>query len=277
MPLPALRDPEDWRRRLRGWACGLPAAMFLFTTLLLFNLAQTLSWPLHWLSASACRRLNRLIANTWWGWCVSISQWLHGVELVTSGDALPMREDAIVVANHQQMPDITFIMILARRHGRLGDLKWLVKDVVKYVPGVGWGMVFLDCLFVKRNWTADRATIERTFAKLTKNRVPVWLVSFPEGTRLTPAKLERSRAYATHLGVTPPRHTLVPRTKGFVASVRGLDAHIDAVYDLTVGYERGVPTLWQYVKGFARRAHIQPARARGSARVGPSGVLALRG
>ena len=40
-----------------------------------------------------------------------------------------------------------------------------------------------------------------------------------------------------------PQHTLVPRTKGFVASMQGLGDHLDAVYDLTIGYPEGVPRL----------------------------------
>jgi 1-acyl-sn-glycerol-3-phosphate acyltransferase len=158
------------------------------------------------------------------------------------------------------MPDITFLMDLARRKDRLGDMKWLVKDVIKYVPGVGWGMLFIDCVFVKRDWAADQESIRRAFAKLRDNRVPVWMLSFSEGTRLTAEKLARSQAYAREHGLPVPRHTLVPRTKGFVATVEGLRDHVGAVYDVTLGYEGGVPTLWQYIQGFAPRAHVHVRR-----------------
>ena len=166
----------------------------------------------------------------------------------------------IVLSNHQDMPDITFLMAFARSKGRLGDLKFFVKQPIKYVPGVGWGMVFLDCLFVKRNWTADRDSVERTFARLNGDKVPVWLVSFVEGTRITPVKLAASREYARSNGLTPPEHTLVPRSKGFVASVQGLRDSLDAVYDVTIGYPDGVPDLWQYARGFAKVAHLHVRR-----------------
>jgi hypothetical protein len=52
----------------------------------------------------------------------------------------------------------------------------------------------------------------------------------------------------------------VPRTKGFVASVEGLRSHIDAVYDITIGYEIGIPTLWQYIKGLVQRIHVHVRR-----------------
>jgi hypothetical protein len=90
--------------------------------------------------------------------------------------------------------------------------------------------------------------------------VPLWLVSFVEGTRITPAKLERSQNYAEATGLEPPNHVLIPRTKGFVASVQALRQSLDAVYDVTIGYPDGVPTLWQYIKGHARVAHLHIRR-----------------
>jgi hypothetical protein len=57
-----------------------------------------------------------------------------------------------------------------------------------------------------------------------------------------------------------PRHTLVPRSKGFSASVEGLRSHITAVYDLTIAYEEAVPSLWQYIKGLVKRIHVHVRR-----------------
>jgi len=245
---------------LSGLARGLPAATFLSSSLLLINAAQMGSLLLLPVSRSAFRRFNRLAADTWWGWSVSLAKHLYDTHVVLSGDELPARENAIVLANHQQMTDITFLMFLARAKGRLGDMKWLVKDVIKFVPGVGWGMLFLDCVFVKRNWAADRASIEATFARLNRDRVPVWLLSFPEGTRITPDKHASSCAFARERGIEPFHELLVPRTKGFCACVRGLRGHVDAVYDVTIGYPHGVPGLWQYTKGFATEAHLHVRR-----------------
>jgi 1-acyl-sn-glycerol-3-phosphate acyltransferase len=260
MPLPPLTDPASASRRARALALAVPSSGLLFGSLLVLNAAQTASLALRPFSMRSFRGFNRWAADTWWGWCVTSSERLHGVRLIVSGDPVPARENAIVVSNHQQMPDITFLMIWARQKERLGDLKWVVKDPIKYVPGVGWGMAFLDCVFVKRNWTDDRASVEQTFAQLTGNRVPFWLVSFPEGTRVSEAKVEQSQDYARAHGLLPLWHVLVPRTKGFTASVAGLREHADAVYDVTIGYEEGVPTLWQFIKGYARRAHLHVRR-----------------
>lgn len=260
MPLPPLTDPADRRERVLALAKAAPAVGFLGSTLLLLNATQTLSTALLPVSPRSFRAFNRWVADRWWGWCVTLAQRMNGTRLVVTGDDVPPRENAIVVLNHQDMPDITFLMDFARSKGRLGDLKWIVKDPIKYVPGVGWGMLFLDCVFVKRNWAADARSIEQTFAKLCSHDIPVWLVSFSEGTRLTPEKLARSQAHARERGLPEPRHVLVPRTKGFVATVQGLRSHVDAVYDATLGYEMGVPTLWQFTKGYVRRAHLHVKR-----------------
>jgi 1-acyl-sn-glycerol-3-phosphate acyltransferase len=260
MPLPALPDPDDRVVRAGALARAVPLTAFLFSSLVAINAAQTASMAIRPLSKKAFRKFNRLAADTWWGWCIESGERLFDARLLVTGDDAPMRENAIVLVNHQQMTDISFLLFYARSKGRLGDLKWVAKDPIKYVPGVGWGMWFLDCPFLKRDWNKDRGSIERTFEVFLREDIPMWLVMFPEGTRLTDEKLEASGRYAVEHGAEPTRHLLRPRTKGFVATVHGLRKHVRAVYDLTLGYERGVPTLWQYVQGYARQAHLHVRR-----------------
>ena len=258
--LPPLENSRGLWPNLKQWATAVPTATWLFATLLGANGLQMSSLALRPFSGRAFRRLNRQLADLWWGHCVTLSRRLNGVRLVLTGDPIPVAENALVIANHQDMADITFLMVLARSRGRLGDMKWFVKDPIKYVPGVGWGMVFLDCLFVKRRWTEDEDVVKQTFARFAEQKIPLWLMTFPEGTRITAAKLEQARAFAEKRGLRPTEHVLVPRTKGFVASVQGLRDHLDAVYDITIGYEKGVPTLWQYVKGLSNVAHLHVHR-----------------
>ena len=260
MPLPPLQDPGDRLSRLRGNLLGCLFAGVLFPTLLVLNVAQTASLVLLPLSRDTFRRTNRFIANTWWSWCVLLARRLHGVQVLITGDDVAPGENAIVVANHQQMADIPVLFELAWRKHRLGDLKWYVKDALKYFPGIGWGMLFLDCLFIRRNWTEDKGYIDRVFSRILKDKVPVWVVSFAEGTRSTPSKLEGSREYARQKGLPELEHVLLPRTKGFVATFIALKDHVDAVYDVTIGYEGGFPTLAQWCKGYVPKAHLHIRR-----------------
>jgi 1-acyl-sn-glycerol-3-phosphate acyltransferase len=231
-----------------------------FISLIAFNAAQTVSLAVVPFSRRAFRRFNRWCADTWWGWCVGAAEHMNGTRLVLTGEELPGDENALVLSNHQQMPDITSLMALARRKGRLGDLKFFVKQALKWVPGVGWGMQFINCPFLRRDWTQDRETIHRTFATLVRERIPVWLVSFAEGTRVTPEKIRKSAEWAAERGLPLTRHVLIPRTKGFVATVEGLGDHLHAIYDVTIGYVDGVPTLWQYITGAVKRVHVHVRR-----------------
>ena len=238
----------------------MPFVLFLGVALLVINGAQMASMVLWPVAPGLFRRFNRFVADLWWGWCVSLSRVVQGSEIWITGDALPADDNALIIVNHQTMADVPLLMALAAQYGRLGDLKWFVKDTLKWVPGVGWGMVFLDCIFVKRDWTRDKESIEATFSRNVREKVPMWLISFSEGTRLTPGKLEASQQFSADRGFPETRHVMTPRPKGFVASVQGLGSHLDAVYDVTIGYEAAVPSLWQFAIGLAPVSHVHVTR-----------------
>ena len=260
MPLPPLQPPARLSARVWGTIKGSVTGSFLFTTLILGNAAQTASLLIRPFSPGAFRKINRAIADFWWGLCDQFAEHIYRIKINFTGDDVPEKENALVMVNHQEMADITVLFRLARRKKRLGDMKWFVKDILKYVPGVGWGMLFLDCLFIKRNWTTDKKKVHKVFETLLNNHIPVWLISFVEGTRVRPQKVEQSRQYALKTGRKPLDHLLIPRSKGFVASVENLRGHLDAVYDVTIGYVEGVPTLWQWIKGYVKQANIHVRR-----------------
>ena len=260
MPLTRLPSPRRPIAQLIGWLKGVPCVILLFVTLLAINGLQTLSTVLIPFSRQGFRKVNRSVANAWWSLCVLIPKHFYGVQVVLTGDPIPCNENALLVANHQSYTDITLLIFLAYSKRTVGDMKWFVKEIIKYFPGVGWGMVFLDCPFVKRNWSSDKDSIQQTFARLLRDQVPLWLISFVEGTRQTPKKLAASQAYARQQGMAPLEHVMIPRTKGFVASVQGMAGHIQAVYDITIGYEQGVPNLWQYCQGIFQVAHFHVRR-----------------
>lgn len=236
------------------------ALLFLGVTVILCNAVMMLTllvWPF---SRTLFRYLNRSIAGLWWGWVVKISLRMNHFELVRTGDEIPDHENSIVFCNHQEATDIIILLHLAAEHRQLPHLKWFVKDVVKWVPGVGWGMLFLDCVFLKRSWNRDVDSIRRTFSKFINHKIPFWLISFVEGTRITPEKLEKNREWAGKRGQEKTDHVMVPRARGFVASVQGLESVTDAIYDVTLGYEEGLPNLWHFTKGWAPRVHLHLRR-----------------
>jgi lysocardiolipin and lysophospholipid acyltransferase len=260
MPLPPLPDPESAAERLAAMAQGVGVTAALFSALMVANTGQALSTVVRPFSRRACRDANRWIYDRWGGLCVTVSTKVNGARLVVTGDEIPRDENVILLANHQEMADVPFLWNYAGRKGRVGDMKWIVKETLRYAPGLGVGMAFLEMVFVKRNWTEDRDYVRGLFATFHEDRIPLWLMTFPEGTRYTPTKHGRSAEHAARLGLAPYRHLLMPRTKGFVAAVIGLRGYIDAVYDVTIGYEGGVPSLWQFIEGLPKVAHMHVRR-----------------
>jgi 1-acyl-sn-glycerol-3-phosphate acyltransferase len=260
-PLLVLQKPLSWNALGGGgWLRLTGASVFYFGTIVFINFLQTLSLVLLPFSRKTFRSVNRWFADLWWGWCVVGAEKIFGLEPVFTGDPIPADENALVFANHQQMPDIIAIMTLAQRKKRLGDMKWFVKHPLKYVPGIGWGMQFLDCIFVKRDWMADRRNIMRTFAKFREENIPIWLITFVEGTRLTEAKLHKSQELSVRRSLERLDHVMVPRTRGFAAALEGLEGHLHAVYDITIGYEKGLPRLHHVFRGKVKRVHIDVRR-----------------
>lgn len=240
---------------------GLTLGALSFAYLIfVLNPIQMLSLLIYPLSPRVARRINRWCARSIWGIWVLMAERLLGVQVNFRGQALPWRENALVVPNHQSMADVLLLICLAWRCGRLGDMKWFVKDVIKYVPGPGWGMWLLDCIFLKRDWARDKAGILRLFDKYKRHDIPMFLVSFLEGTRRTPGKLAAAQTFARERGQYVPEHTLVPRTKGFVATMLGLREHLDAVYDVTIAYPGYTPTLLECFKGKVGRVEVHVER-----------------
>lgn len=231
----------------------------LALAILLANFMQMASLVFAPFSGRAFRFANRFICNAWFGFLRWSLEDVLGVEFRQTGETFPWRENGFLIANHQAMADIPALISIAHRSGRMGDLKWFVKDPLKWVPGVGWGMRFLDCLFVKRNWTADKEKVTATFAKIRDQKIPFWVVSFLEGTRATPAKLARSQAFAERQGLPRLEHLMLPRTKGFEATLEGLGTTNRAIYDATIAYEGPPPSLLELFFS-VERVHIHTQR-----------------
>jgi len=188
----------------------------------------------------ACAKIIQNLADFYWG---VLTRWVEHwgrVKVEIAGDKLPVRENVFIVANHRWLIDWLMIFCLAVRKGRLGCIKLFVKNSVFYVPGVGFGLYLLDFIFLKRDWERDAKSIQRTFQNLKQRKLPFWLVSHLEGTRLTPEKLTQSHEFAKKKDLPQYNNVLLPRIKGFVSTVEALkDGSITAIYNLTIVYNDG--------------------------------------
>ncbi len=244
----------------------------IFGPLLVINAFQFLSILWKHISMKWFRRYNNFWAHLYWTYVGWAARSIGGMKVEMLGDRIPRNENALVLANHQSAVDTIVQLIVGKTVERLGDMKFFVKDILKWVPGPGWGMVFLECIFMKRNWTEDRQRVVKQLQKFRQDRVPVWVNIYPEGTRLRASNLATTQEFARKNGLFIPQNLLIPRVRGFQATLEGLEGHLHAVYDLTIVYKDKPPGLWDLlsrrgspVKVEVRRYPIEqlPADAEG--------------
>ncbi|GAB7365899.1 hypothetical protein MBLNU230_g7227t1 [Neophaeotheca triangularis] len=224
-------------------------------------------WLLHLLLANACLsallplaavtpdltyHLSSRIAESVWRGIQLIFTRFNRAKIVTSGHALPRGETAIVVSNHVEWTDFYMIQQLAVDAGMLSRCRWFAKQQLKWVPFLGWGLWAMGMPLVSRKWTHDKGEMDRVFHGVLKRSWPMWLIAYSEATRFSPGKYAEAVEWCKANDKPIPKHTLYPRTKGFIASVQRLRQapHVKAVYDITVAYAKGrefmvPPSFWQ--------------------------------
>lgn len=191
------------------------------------------------------RVVNAYLMLSYWSMFVWLVEWWGCVEVRAYGEQKDWdhfgTESALCVSNHRSDVDWAIGWVFAQRSGCIGGTRAMIKEEAKWVPVVGWSMWFSEYLFLARNYAKDQTTIKDGYDRLRRFPLFFWVALFVEGTRFTEEKLQAAQEFARQAGVPVPRHTLVPRTKGFVMSVQELRGHTGAVYDFTVNYPTGAP------------------------------------
>jgi len=163
-------------------------------------------------------------------------------------------EHAVILMNHHYELDWLYGWMVGDRAKLLGNCRVYVKKMLQYVPIIGWAWKLSDVVFLERNWEKDKENLGRKLNELVKYPSPVWILLFPEGTRLSPEKLHASQEFSrSRPGLPVLQHHLMPRTKGFSFTVSKLDpALISRVYDVTLVAGTGdsaPPTLTSVLSG----------------------------
>lgn len=86
---------------------------------------------------------------------------------------------------------------------------------------------------------------------------PSQIILFPEGTRFTQQKYEKSLQFAREKGLPELKHHLTPRPKGFLTSLPPVRQKIGALYDVTLSFNPNDvvnPTMLNVVLGHKVKA-----------------------
>lgn len=178
------------------------------------------------------------------------------------------KERVLYISNHQSTVDWIVADMLAVRQGSLGNLRYIMKDGLQFLPVYGFYFYQHGCIYVRRgNFKPEK--LIRGLDYLQNPNIDSWLVIFPEGTRYNPCApeaIEKSQKYAKELGFPMLENLLSPRSRGLYLTLIKLRNNFDALYDVTILYEDSkgekgerlrAPQLFDFIMLNRPRLHIQ--------------------
>ena len=166
----------------------------------LWMLVTVIPWAIIMLVASIRVRGNPLywMAARWLGWAVDGARLILGIRVRVNGmENLPQGETsaAILLVKHQSTFE-TFLMPTLMPH----PLAYVFKKELLSVPFFGWAMGRLDMIHI------DRSQRTEAFAKVVAQGKAllargVWIIMFPEGTRIARGQTGTYKTGGTRLAV----------------------------------------------------------------------------
>ena len=151
--------------------------VFQMVTAVLFAILAILSFPFSF-------RIRYAIISRWAAinlWCL---KWVCGVTYeVIGGENIP-ETPCIIMCNHQSAWETLVLQVI------FPPQAWVLKRELLWIPFFGWGLAALNPIAIDRKAgrQALNQIIKQGIARLTDG---VWVVIFPEGTRMPRGKLGR--------------------------------------------------------------------------------------
>jgi 1-acyl-sn-glycerol-3-phosphate acyltransferase len=166
----------------------------------LWMLVTVMPWAIIMLVASIWRRGIPLywMAVTWLTWAVHGARVICGVKWrVTGMENLPVGTTAaaVLLVKHQSTME-TFLMPVLMPH----PLAYVFKRELLHVPFFGWAMARLDMIHIDRSQRAQafNKVVEQGKRLLAHG---IWIIMFPEGTRIPRGQQGTYKAGGTRLAV----------------------------------------------------------------------------
>lgn len=145
----------------------------------------------------------------------------------------------IVISNHLTEYDWVFILSVLHHFNRFEDICVILKMSLRDIPLLGYGMAFLQFIFLNRKLNRDIELIRAGIARLKRNG-KYDLLLFPEGTYIDRESHQKSQKWSSEIKAEVegrrfnPEEVLIPRTTGFKALLENIGDHMDGVLDITM-------------------------------------------
>lgn len=194
---------------------------------------------------------------------VAIGEWWSGsivkVYITKEDLAKAGTEHALLVMNHSYETDWLFGWMFCEKVGVLGNCKAYAKKVISLIPTIGWSWKFAEFVFLERSFDKDKEIIIKQLNEIFDYPDPVWLLLNAEGTRFTKSKHQASVKFAQERGMAVLNHHLIPRTKGFTASLPVLKKKCAAIMDVQLAFDEkdaDKPTVVNLLRGKNITGHL---------------------
>ncbi|XP_030560763.1 1-acyl-sn-glycerol-3-phosphate acyltransferase gamma-like [Drosophila novamexicana] len=233
-------------------------AITFFTSGLTINFAQLLLHIcLKPFNKHLFRKLMYYLCYSFYCQLVFVADWYAGCKLRVYMDAddakkYAGKEHVLLMMNHKYEIDWLAGWMICDKVGVLGNCKAYAKKAIRYVPCMGWAWWLAEFVFLNRDFDKDKEIIAKQLKIVYSYPDPTWLLLNAEGTRFTPEKHEASVKFALERGMTPLKHHLIPRTKGFTASLPALRGICPVIYDINLAFkadEKTPPTMLSLLNG----------------------------
>ncbi|MBL4834644.1 MAG: acyltransferase [Pseudomonas sp.] len=203
--------------------------------------SQAVMWIAETWAEGVNRTINRMTGTHW--------------DIRCEGSLSP-QHSYLVVSNHQSWVDIPSLLQAFNR--KTPYFKFFLKRELVWIPFLGLAFWALDYPFMKRYSKAHLARrpqdrgkdLEITQRACQKFRdMPVTIVNYLEGTRLTPAKHQAQGS--------PFRHLLKPKSGGIAFVMAALGKQMRSLLDVTIIYPAGRPPgFWALMCGRVERVIV---------------------
>ncbi|KAJ8954207.1 hypothetical protein NQ318_005802 [Aromia moschata] len=204
--------------------------------------------PVIFISNKLYRYITDVLFNYWQYYPTALLEFLCGCDIQVSGDPIQTGETSILIMNHRTRTDWNFFWptiyhSVAGRSKLTHPTKFVLKDVIRHIPGPGWVMQLACFVYIKRCWLSDKHILQNYIDYVVDTSYKHSLLVFPEGTDFTEDTKKSSHNFAEKNNLQKYEYVLHPRTTGFTFLTHQLLSknNLDAVYDVTLVYPDVVP------------------------------------
>jgi 1-acyl-sn-glycerol-3-phosphate acyltransferase len=187
--------------------------------------------------------------------------WIFDTFLTTRWDVEGvdgLRRDGhyLIISNHVNWIDIFALFRVFR--GRAPLIRFFIKRVLIWFPIAGqaaWALSFPFMRRYSRDYLAKHPEKRGRDLETTRNacrlyrHIPVAILNFVEGTRITREKYEEQES--------PYKHLLRPRVGGIAFVLASLGEQLDAMIDVTLVYPSPDLTMWDFVTNRVPRVIVR--------------------